>query len=355
VTTSSREAFDEYRRERGSRERTSSSGGRQRSIPRLFLELARLLRGSWPQVLAGIALGTAATLLKLTPPAATKLAIDHVLLGQEIPAWLDGRFPVPADPRVRLLLLVAVVLSIILVGSLLSLAGRWFVTVTMKRVQERMRRRVFAHASRLPLHRIYELRAGGAGTLLREDAGGVGELVMTMLFNPWRAVIQFLGGLFVLAWIDWRMLACALLLTPVIVVSSSLWNRRLRPLFRDIRARRADVDARTAEVFGGMRVVRAFGRVRREAARYARVNDLTTRMEMLAWWASSWATSSPPPSRSSRPTCGRAPSGSSTSSAGWCRASRLSSAGCGKKRSASTASSAPRRLPISPPPSGSRS
>jgi hypothetical protein len=43
-----------------------------------------------------------------------------------------------------------------------------------------MRRDVFAHASRLPLHRIYQLRAGGAGTLLRDDAGGIGELVLVI-------------------------------------------------------------------------------------------------------------------------------------------------------------------------------
>ncbi len=284
---SSREAFARYRRRR--REPTTAPGvstPRHRSVWELFFELLRVLKGSAAAVVVGIGLGTAATLLKLVPPAATKFAIDHVLLGTALPSWMPSAVPVPDSPRARLLLLVAAALAVILVGSLCSLAGRWFVTVTMKRVQERMRRKVFAHASRLPLHRIHDLRAGGAGALLRDDAGGVGELVMSMLFNPWRAVVQFVGGLVVLAWIDWRMLACALLLVPAIVVSSSLWNRRLRPLHRDLRSWRGDVDARTAEIFGGMRVVRAFGRQRREAARYARDNHFTVRLEMLAWW---WA------------------------------------------------------------------
>ena len=290
IPTSSRRAFDAYRRHRGGdvAAKAAIRRARQRSIPELFLELARVLRGSWLTVMSGIALGTTATLLKLAPPAATKLAIDHVLLGQPIPAWIGDRVPVPASPGMRLLLLVAGVMALILVGSMLSFAGRFLVTVTMKRVQERMRRKAFSHASRLPLHRIYDLRSAGAGTLLREDAGGVGELVMSMLFNPWRAIVQFVGGLIILAWIDWRMLLCAVLLIPAIALSSTLWNRRLRPLYRDIRAQRAEVDARTAEVFGGMRVVRAFGRLRREAARYAKTNDLMVRMEMLAWW---WARS----------------------------------------------------------------
>ncbi len=283
---SSRAVFDRYRQaKRLPPARDAKPGGqRQRSLPLLFLELARVLRGSWLAVIAGVAFGTAATLLKLAPAAATKLVIDHVLLRTELPTWFPAWLPVPENPRGRLLSLVVVVMLVILTGSLLSLIGRWLVTITSKRVQERMRRLVFAHASRLPLHRIYQLRAGGAGTLLREDAGGIGDLVISMLFNPWRALVQFAGGLAILAWIDWRMLLCALLILPAVVASSMFWNRKLRPLYRDIRAQRADVDARSAEVFGGMRVVRSFGRLRREAARYAHDNHLTLRMEFLAWW-----------------------------------------------------------------------
>lgn len=282
----SRRQFADYRRRRRdpAEQATRAKSQRQRSLPRLLLELTRVLGGDWSVVILGVSLGTASTLLKLAPAASTKLAIDHVLLGQTLPTWLPAWVPVPVEPGRRLLFLVAAVMATILVGSLLSLAGRWLVTRTSKRVQERMRRRVFAHASRLPLHRIYQLRAGGAGTLLRDDAGGVGELVFTMLFNPWRALVQFVGGLLILAWIDWRMLLCSLLLVPAVAVSSILWSRILRPLYRDIRAQRADVDARTGEVFGGMRVVRAFGRQRREAARYTRANHLTLRLEFLSWW-----------------------------------------------------------------------
>jgi ATP-binding cassette subfamily B protein/subfamily B ATP-binding cassette protein MsbA len=282
----SRLQYEAYRRRRRDpvEQASRAKSQRQRSLPQLFLELARILGRDWMMVVGGVVLGTTSTLLKLAPAASTKLAIDHVLLGQTLPAWLPSWVAVPDDPGQRLWLLVAAVMLTILAGSLLSLGGRWLVTRSSKRVQERMRRLVFSHASRLPLHRIYQLRAGGAGTLLRDDAGGVGELVMTMLFNPWRALVQFVGGLVILAWIDWRMLLCSLLLIPVVALSSMLWTRILRPIHRDIRAQRADVDARTGEVFGGMRVVRAFGRQRREAARYTRANHLTLRLEYLSWW-----------------------------------------------------------------------
>ena len=139
---------------------------------------------------------------------------------------------------------------------------------------------------RLPLHRVYELKSGGALSLLREDAGGVGELIFSMLYNPFQAVVQFLGGVVVLAWVDWRLLIGALLLVPGVYYSDLLWNRRIRPLFRDIRKERQDIDSQTTEVFGGMRVVRAFGRQKSESARFMGESHFMARLELHAWWLS---------------------------------------------------------------------
>src|SRR5207249_7733216 len=133
----------------------------------------------------------------LIPPAATKLVIDHVLLGRPLPPGLSSWLPMPADPKARLGVLVVVVLAVAALGTALGLWGRWRATLATKRVQVAVRRRVFEHAARLPLHRVYQLKAGGASSLLREDAGGVGELVFSMLYNPWRAIVQLLGGLVV--------------------------------------------------------------------------------------------------------------------------------------------------------------
>ncbi len=108
-------------------------------------------------------------------------------------------------------------------------------------------------------------QVGRGFELLREDAGGVGELIFSMLYNPWQAVVQFLGGVVVLAWVDWRLLLGALLLVPGVYYSDLLWNRRIRPLFRDVRKERQEIDSQTTEVFGGMRVVRAFGRQKSES------------------------------------------------------------------------------------------
>ncbi len=136
---------------------------------------------------------------------------------------------------------------------------------------------------RLPLHRVYEVKSGGAASLIREDAGNVGDLIFTMIHHPWRALVQLAGGLVILAWIDWRLLLLAFLLLPGAYWSERLWNRLLRPLHRGVRAQRQEIDATVVEAFGGMRVVRAFGRQRREAARFVGETHFLARQELNAW------------------------------------------------------------------------
>lgn len=96
----SRRQFADYRRRRRdpAEQATRAKSQRQRSLPRLLLELTRVLGGDWTVVILGVSLGTASTLLKLAPAASTKLAIDHVLLGQTLPTWLPAWVPVPAEP-----------------------------------------------------------------------------------------------------------------------------------------------------------------------------------------------------------------------------------------------------------------
>ncbi len=112
-------------------------------------------------------------------------------------SWRGARSRSPTSPRLRLVALVGIVMVVSVLGKFLGLSSRWQATRTTKRVQVAVRRKVYEHAMRLPLHRVYQLKSGGASSLLREDAGGVGELIFSMLYNPWGAVVQFIGGLIV--------------------------------------------------------------------------------------------------------------------------------------------------------------
>jgi len=309
--------FPDFRPPSTGNQETSESTGRahtgtskrKRSFWRLFREFWGLVRGHRPVVVASICTLSLATILFGVTPYSAKIIFDYILPGggsgpQHLPAWILSIAGVntndhtdaaaafaaldpqsAADVRTRLLVLIG---AAILILSVLAIAigmwGRWHMTRLTKRLQVNLRRRVFAHAARLPLHRVYELKTGGASSLLREDAGSAAELIFSLIYNPWRAVIQLLIALAVLVSVDWRLVVLAIAIIPAVWWSERLWIKRLRPVFRDIRFTRETIDSRITETFGGMRVVRAFGRERAEGGRFTTANHFMARQELLAWW-----------------------------------------------------------------------
>jgi ATP-binding cassette subfamily B protein/subfamily B ATP-binding cassette protein MsbA len=297
---SSRQRFRDYQQELAERRRLGQTPGRYHSDQPDQMSAAPSHRSFWTllakfwkelgehrhRVVLALVTLTISTLLGLMPPAGTKLAIDYVLteprqeLPPEVSSWLGNPQPL------QLLMIIALtVIVITLARTCVHIWGRSYATQAVQLMQASLRRRVFEHAMRLPLHRIQLLKSGGATSLIREDAGGVADLIFNMIYNPWQAIVQLLGSLLVLAWVDWRLLVGGLLLLPAVWLTHRTWIYRVRPLYKDIRKRRQQVDASTTETFGGIRVVRTFARGKSESSRFVRSTHLLVRQQMMVWWA----------------------------------------------------------------------
>ncbi|MDZ4852416.1 MAG: ABC transporter ATP-binding protein [Pirellulaceae bacterium] len=300
--TSSRRRFQEYLKEvqvrrresipvRGqhgdfhSQARTDTLERSHRSSWKLLTAFWGLLQGFRGKVLFGLATLTISTLLSLVPPLATKVAIDSVLT---VP-------PLPLSPLLtkcfgdltgmRLLGAVAgIAILIAMFQTVIRLWGRWVSTQAVNQAAVMIRRRVFKHILHLPLHRIYTLKSGGATSMLREDAGGVADLIFSMLYNPSQAIVQLSGSLVILVFVDWRLLAAGVLLLPIVYFSHRWYIYSIRPLFRDVRQQRQGVDSTTTESFGGIRVVRTFARQQTETNRFVQGNHLLVRQQLMVWW-----------------------------------------------------------------------
>ena len=291
---SSRARFRSYRDEltrRASEKkldaRGRSKGAMHRSFGALFRAYLALLRPyRRPIAVAFVALAIS-TALALVPPAGIKIAIDSVFGSEPLPQILLRWMPtwIDASDRSSVLAFVAgLTLATIVVKVSIGVIGRSRATVVAKRLQVALRRRAFAKAIHLPLARVHELKAGGVATLIREDAGAAGELLFGLLYNPFRAIIQLVGSLAILAWTDWRLVVGAVVLLPMVWFSHRTWIGRIRPIYRDLKKLRDEIDGHAAESFSGIRVVRGFAREDAEAARFARGTNLQARTEILVWW-----------------------------------------------------------------------
>jgi ATP-binding cassette subfamily B protein/subfamily B ATP-binding cassette protein MsbA len=302
---SSRERFRQYRREVRARTFDPSSNGspaasgysaaprqrygertkhrRSRSFFQLLREFWGLIRPHRATIYVALGTLSVSTLLGLAPLYGTKIVFDNILGERPLPQRLTRIVALPAD-RAQLLGVVAVVMVALAVAcQLVSLWSRWNSTRALQLVRVSVRKQVFDHAVRLPLHRVYDLKSGGVASILREDAGAIADLIFSLFYNPWRAIIQLLGGVAVLAFVDWRLLLGSLVLLPIVWMTHRTWIGRIRPLMRDIRNTRQNIDAHTTEAFGGMRIVRAFARQEYESGAFTRGGNFMSRQEVLAW------------------------------------------------------------------------
>jgi ATP-binding cassette, subfamily B, bacterial len=294
---SSRERFHQYRREVRERKFDPSNDGsprhrhgdpakhrRSRSFFQLLREFWGLLRPHRSTIYVALATLSVSTLLGLAPLYGTKIVFDNVLGDHPLPQRLTRFVALPADHGQLLGVVAAAMVLLAAACELVSLWSRWNSTRTMQLMRVSVRKQVFDHAVRLPLHRVYDLKSGGVASILREDAGAVADLIFSLLYNPWRAIIQLLGSVTVLALVDWRLLVGSLVLPPIVWMTHRTWIGRIRPLMRDIRNTRQDIDAHTTEAFGGMRIVRSFARQQHESGTYTRGGNFMSRQEVLTWW-----------------------------------------------------------------------
>ena len=249
-------------------------GARERSFRELFLAFWKLIAGQRGAILTALALLTVSIGLRLIPPLGTKLAIDSVLTRppKPLPDWVNAipnLSQILGDPMsspMRVLIAIGLLVTVLTaIGTAVNLVGRWIATKAVNKTQ-------------------VSIQSGGVASLIREDAGGVADLIFSMLYNPWRAIVQFIGSLIILMLVDWKLMLGGMFLLPTVWLTHRTYINRIRPLFRDVRKQRQKIDSGATETFGGIRVVRTFSRSRSESSRYVREGDFLVRQQLFTWW-----------------------------------------------------------------------
>lgn len=251
------------------------------SFPALIHALVPLLRGRYIAIshaLTAIAVGT---VLTLYPPFATKIIIDYSLNRSDTP--MMARL-LPADKWASIVLLALSACGVSIVGALLHVWGRWQAIRISKLVQIELRRRLLRHILRLPTQHLNHLTPGGVTSIIRTDAGSVGELVFTAMCTPWKAFIHLLGTTCILTTVAPRILLGGLPLVLLFYIMHRTRVHQMRSIFQEVHRCRDAVDGRVAEVIAGIRTVRSLATERFESRRFARMAHWMGRYELQGWW-----------------------------------------------------------------------
>jgi ATP-binding cassette subfamily B protein len=256
----------------------------RRSTTKLIFAFWRQVRSHRRALWIVLLTSAVATVVGLLPPYGMKVIFDNVFTGKPLPTRIASWHFVPSTPRGLLWAVTTAMFVLSLIAAVMRTVSNSIAYRLQQHIILRARRRLLDHTLRLPLHRLRQITSGGMAFIVRHDANAVGDLVVFLVYEPWKAIIQLLGCFAVLAWVDWRLLVGSLALLPLLYIVQRTRVGRIRDMAEDALSHEQQLDGQTAELFGGIRVIRGFGRESTVTARLLRRHHFVIRLQLLVWW-----------------------------------------------------------------------
>ncbi len=243
---------------------------KQAGYARRYLALLRPERKALALILTIALIGIGAD---MTWPLVSRHLIDHVVLNAAL----------PVAERLRQLIEYCTAMVLLFgANSLLNLLRSFRLQLVTARLSFGLRSRLYHRILRLPLAEVHELKTGGVITRLSSDVDNSTGLLQQALLSPALSALRLLCTLSIIFTLNWKIAMAVMLALPPIVLLQNLWVRRIRAVWRSLGQDRQDIDGRVSEALGGLRVVRAFRRERREQLAYAVGHHTVIRKQLLA-------------------------------------------------------------------------
>jgi ATP-binding cassette subfamily B protein/subfamily B ATP-binding cassette protein MsbA len=211
--------------------------------------------------------------LQMIEPLFMRFIIDGALLNDalDVPARLT-----------RLHLAGGLFVAVVVVTQIIGVLRDYRQRLLNARVMLSLRGSLIDRLLRLPLPKLWEMKTGGILSRLTGDVDATTGLLQMAVVSPSLSLLRLAIAVTVLLTLNWRLALTALAIIPGVMLMSFAQARRVRPIYRALRKDAEAIDGRVGETFGGIRVVRAFGREPRERADYLLGRHTVLRKELFA-------------------------------------------------------------------------
>jgi ABC-type multidrug transport system fused ATPase/permease subunit len=213
------------------------------------------------------------TSLSLLPPLFQRQIVDQVIGTRDLSqlGWL--------------------VIGLIGVYILLSLAefGDQYMRHTLgERFLFDLRVRIYDYVQRLSLSFFERTSTGELLSRVTNDVNALEQFVTHGVILTTVDLLRLVGASIVLLILDWRLALVVLIPVPIIGFGLRHFNRHVRPIYRRVRDRLGDINARLQDDLVGIRVVQAFGQEDAELERFRGVSEkyYRERVSAIRAWSS---------------------------------------------------------------------
>jgi len=216
-----------------------------------------LLKPYKMRMLTGFALQTVVILTRLLMPRLTATMVNDVITAK----MYERLYPL------CIAILVLTVIRGACVFSRLMIIER-----VSQDVDVDVRTSLYDHLQEMPWEFYDKNRVGEIMSRMTGDLNGVRMFIAGTLIGIYENSLSFIGSLIFMMFMSWQVTLMVFVMTPILGGLAWVFNKKIRPIFRDAREQNATLNTRTQEDLAGMHVVKAFAREDYEEERFRKDN-----------------------------------------------------------------------------------
>jgi ABC-type multidrug transport system fused ATPase/permease subunit len=209
-------------------------------LRRLFRDLAPY----WKQLIFMTILLILLTVLELLPPLFQKQIVDEVIGARDL-----GRLGV----------LIAGLVGVYALIQALNSGDLYIRHALGQRFIFDLRVRLYAYLQRLSLSFFERTSTGELMSRVTNDVNALEHFVTHGTSFMAIDLMRLIGTAIILLFLEWRLALLVLIPVPILAVGMRWFNTRIRPVYRRVRARLGDINAKLQDNLAGIRVIQAFG------------------------------------------------------------------------------------------------
>ncbi|MEE9617769.1 MAG: ABC transporter ATP-binding protein [Anaerolineae bacterium] len=217
------------------------------------------VRPYWKPLVVTGALLLLRTGLNLLPPLFQREIVDQVIGGHDLS---------------RLGVMIATLIGVYAILQFVDFGDLYVRHALGERFIFDLRVRIYAHLQRLSLSFFERTSTGELMSRVTNDVNALEQFVTHGVALTAVDLLRLLGASVVLLALDWQLALVVLIPLPVMAFGLRRFNQRARPIYRRVRDRLGDINAKLQDNLAGIRVIQAFGQ---EEAELAHFNDTSER------------------------------------------------------------------------------
>lgn len=211
------------------------------------------------QVLAAMVLIGVASLMQVSSPYLTKIAIDNYIIHKD---------------QAGLNRIVLIYLGIVAFGFFLGYIQTYIMQLTGQRIMVDLRLQIFSHLQNLPLAFFDKNPVGRLMTRVTTDVDVLNELFTAGVVTLLGDVLVLLGIVAILFYLNAKLALVAFSVIPLIFLITVIFKIKARDSYRRVRTAIARINAFLQEHIAGMSIVQLFSHEQRSFQRFDEINQV---------------------------------------------------------------------------------